>query len=254
MQTYLPNSTKKVHFHQELLIFFWKMCDYNKKFLYYVLKSSDVLGVLVPILYHLNDSRADQCMFYFFKILIIAFTDMCFALIAARVGLMHIGVFILLLLSGERNFGVRLNKPYGSTVPMDIPIFTGSQTKTLKYSRKKKLTNTLIIYFQKSGTHADLLVIVFHKIITTGHQRLQPLFDCLLTILVNVSPYLKTLSMVASTKLLHLLEAFSTPWFLFLTPTNHHLVFFLLEIFNNIIQVDLCMKKKSLINLLFVLI
>ena len=26
---------------------------------------------------------------------------------------------------------------------------------------------------------------VFHKIITTGHQRLQPLFDCLLTIVVN---------------------------------------------------------------------
>lgn len=72
---------------------------------------------------------------------------------------MHIGVFILLLLSGERNLGVRLNKPYTATVPMDIPVFT--------------------------GTHADLLVIVFHKIITTGHQRLQPLFDCLLTILVN---------------------------------------------------------------------
>jgi High-temperature-induced dauer-formation protein len=123
---------------------------------------------------------------------------------------MHIGVFILLLLSGERNFGVRLNKPYTATVPMDIPVF--------------------------SGTHADLLITVFHKIIATGHQRLQPLFDCLLTILVNVSPYLKTLSMVAAIKLLHLLEAFSTPWFLFSSPANHHLVFFLLEIFNNIIQ------------------
>jgi len=31
--------------------------------MYYVLKSSDVLDVLVPILYHLNDSRADQCKF-----------------------------------------------------------------------------------------------------------------------------------------------------------------------------------------------
>ncbi|XP_050351316.1 protein HID1 isoform X2 [Nymphalis io] len=187
-QTYLPNSSKKVALHQELLVLFWKMCDYNKKFMYYVLKSSDVLEVLVPILYHLNDSRADQ----------------------SRVGLMHIGVFILLLLSGERNFGVRLNKPYTATVPMDIPVFT--------------------------GTHADLLVVVFHKIITTGHQRLQPLFDCLLTILVNVSPYLKTLSMVSSTKLLHLLEAFSTPWFLFSRPHHHHLVFFLLEMFNNMIQ------------------
>lgn len=51
-----------------------------------------------------------------------------------------------------------------------------------------------------------------------------------------VSPYLKSLSMVAANKLLHLLEAFSTPWFLFSSPQNHHLVFFLLEVFNNIIQ------------------
>ncbi|XP_008301260.1 protein HID1 isoform X1 [Stegastes partitus] len=187
-QTYLPNSTKKIQFHQELLVLFWKLCDFNKKFLFFVLKSSDVLDILVPILYYLNDARADQ----------------------SRVGLMHIGVFILLLLSGERNFGVRLNKPYSVHVPMDIPVFT--------------------------GTHADLLIVVFHKIITTGHQRLQPLFDCLLTIVVNVSPYLKSLSMVAANKLLHLLEAFSTCWFLFSSAQNHHLVFFLLEAFNNIIQ------------------
>ncbi|XP_037331708.2 protein HID1 isoform X2 [Pungitius pungitius] len=187
-QTYLPNSTKKIQFHQELLVLFWKLCDFNKKFLFFVLKSSDVLDILVPILFYLNDARADQ----------------------SRVGLMHIGVFILLLLSGERNFGVRLNKPYSAHVPMDIPVFT--------------------------GTHADLLIVVFHKIITTGHQRLQPLFDCLLTIVVNVSPYLKSLSMVAANKLLHLLEAFSTSWFLFSVAQNHHLVFFLLEAFNNIIQ------------------
>ncbi|KAM6957499.1 protein HID1 isoform 2-T2 [Aplochiton taeniatus] len=187
-QTYLPHSTKKIQFHQELLVLFWKLCDFNKKFLFFVLKSSDVLDILVPILFYLNDARADQ----------------------SRVGLMHIGVFILLLLSGERNFGVRLNKPYSVHVPMDIPVFT--------------------------GTHADLLIVVFHKIITSGHQRLQPLFDCLLTIIVNVSPYLKSLSMVAANKLLHLLEAFSTNWFLFSSAQNHHLVFFLLEAFNNIIQ------------------
>ncbi|KAM9424029.1 protein HID1b [Pholidichthys leucotaenia] len=188
IQTYLPRSTKKIQFHQELLILFWKFCDFNKKFLFFVLKSSDVLDMLVPILFYLNDARADH----------------------SRVGLMHIGVFILLLLSGERNFGVRLNKPYTLRVPMDIPIFT--------------------------GTHADLLIVIFHKIISSGHQRLQPLFDCLLTIIVNISPYLKSLSMVAASKLLHLLEAFSTPWFLFSSPKNHHLVFFLLEVCNNIIQ------------------
>uniref|UniRef100_A0A8C1VZ27 HID1 domain containing n=1 Tax=Cyprinus carpio TaxID=7962 RepID=A0A8C1VZ27_CYPCA len=176
-QTYLPNSTKKIQFHQELLVLFWKLCDFNKFFC-------------------LADPR--NSLFFFLLP------------VSSRVGLMHISVFILLLLSGERNFGVRLNKPYSLHVPMDIPVFT--------------------------GTHADLLIVVFHKIITSGHQRLQPLYDCLLTIVVNVSPYLKSLSMVAANKLLHLLEAFSTTWFLFSAPQNHHLVFFLLEAFNNIIQ------------------
>ncbi|OON16274.1 hypothetical protein X801_07915, partial [Opisthorchis viverrini] len=58
-QTYLPGSTKKVQMHQELLVLFWRMCEINKKFMYYVLKSSQVLDLLVPILYHLNDARSD---------------------------------------------------------------------------------------------------------------------------------------------------------------------------------------------------
>lgn len=47
--------------HQELLILFWRICDINKKFMYYVLKSSRVLDVLVPILYYLNKARNDKC-------------------------------------------------------------------------------------------------------------------------------------------------------------------------------------------------
>ena len=74
-----------------------------------------------------------------------------FFLIPARVGLMHIGVFILLLLSGERNFGVRLNKPYSVRVPMDIPVFT--------------------------GTHADFLIIVRMPMCT---------FVCSLRVISNI--------------------------------------------------------------------
>ncbi|EJW80507.1 HID-1 family protein [Wuchereria bancrofti] len=186
--TYLPSSTKKITCHQELLVLLWKCCEYNQKFMFYLLKTSDVLEVLVPILFHISASRNDS----------------------ARVGLIHMGVFIILLLSGERNFGVRLNKPYTPRAAIDVQSFT--------------------------GTHADLLILVFHKLITTGNHRLQSLFDCLLTIIVNVSPYLKSISMVAANKLIHLIEAFSTPWFLFSSPTNHLLIFFLLEVLNNIIQ------------------
>ncbi|KAF1747435.1 hypothetical protein GCK72_023897 [Caenorhabditis remanei] len=186
--SYLPNSTKRVNFHQELLVLLWKCCEFNQKFMFYVLKTSDVLDILVPILYHISDARNDS----------------------ARVGLIHMGVFIILLLSGERNFGVRLNKPYTAKANINVQAFT--------------------------GTHADLLILVFHKLITTGNYRLQSLFDCFLTIMVNVSPYMKSLSMVAANKLVHLVEAFSTPWFLFSSPTNPQLVFSLLEVFNNVIQ------------------
>ena len=67
---------------------------------------------------------------FLFKILvssILPFSDM--------IGMLHVGVFILLVLSGERNFSVRLNKPYSSKVPMDIPRLS-------------------------KGTHADLLFLV----------------------------------------------------------------------------------------------
>lgn len=77
-------------------------------------------------------------------------------LFAARVGLMHIGVFILLLLSGERNFGVRLNKPYTLRVPMDIPVFTGTHADLLIVVRQQKraLNN---IYFVTVLTTISLL-------------------------------------------------------------------------------------------------
>lgn len=57
--SYLPNSIKRISFHQELLVLLWKCCEHNQKFMYYVLKTSDVLEILVPILYYINDARSD---------------------------------------------------------------------------------------------------------------------------------------------------------------------------------------------------
>ncbi|CAK5083693.1 unnamed protein product [Meloidogyne enterolobii] len=179
--TYFPKSLKKIEFHQELLVLLWKCCEFNQKFLYFILKTSDMLDILVPILYHLNDSRTDP----------------------SRIGLVHMSVFLILLLSGERNFGVRLNKPFTSRGIIDVPIFT--------------------------GTHADLLIIVFHKLITSGNHKLQSLFDCLLTIIFR---HISNLCLW----LLLINWFICTPWFMFSSPTNHHLIFFILEMFNNIIQ------------------
>jgi hypothetical protein len=68
-----------------------------------------------------------------------------------------------------------------------VVCYYNSQVIFLELFGRRKSTLYLGTYgiLNVAGTHADLLITVFHKIITTGHQRLQPLFDCLLTILVN---------------------------------------------------------------------
>lgn len=64
---------------------------------------------------------------------------------------MHIGVFILLLLSGERNFGVRLNKPYSVHVPMDIPVFTGTHADLLIVVRWQWRWSFVVSFIDPSG-------------------------------------------------------------------------------------------------------
>lgn len=186
-QNYMLHSSKSINFNQELLILFWRISNLNSRFVTYLLKSSDILDITVPILHHLNENFQDE----------------------SKQAIIHIGVFNLLILSGERNFGVRLNKPYVANVLLNLPTFTGS--------------------------HADLLIIVFHKLILYGHN-LNQLFDYLLTILVNISPYLKALSILASKCLIQLFEIFSSAFIILTEPCYHKIVVFLLEIFNNIIQ------------------
>lgn len=188
MSTILPNSIKQIKCHQELLVLLWKMLDENKGFLHYVLKKADVNQLVVPLLFLMYEGRQEP----------------------SKVGMIHICTFILLLLSGERDFGVNLNKPFDNRLPLDLPPF--------------------------SGNHADLLIVCLHKIIVSGYEKLNSVYNCFLTIICNISPYCKKLHMVSSVRLLRLFKLFAQPRYLFDNEANHHLVFFLLETFDNIIQ------------------
>ena len=146
IQTYLPGSCKKIGVYQELLILFWKFCDRNK------VRLTLSAHCLNAVWFRNSCTTSwNPVKYWMFSYLFSTFSTMLVQTpvririvfieqkkenfdFLAKIGLMHIGIFILLLLSGERNFGVRLNKPYVTRVPMDIPVFT--------------------------GTHADLLIIV----------------------------------------------------------------------------------------------
>ena len=147
LQTYLPHSVKKIYFTQELYILVWKLFELNKKFLVHVLCSPHLFDLLVPLLHQVLETRTNpggfsRCHRYitvyacmsdithpFFLPLLPSSPP---SLPPALVGMLHLGIFIMLLLSGERNFGVRLNKPYLQKIQLpDIPKFTGSHADLL---------------------------------------------------------------------------------------------------------------------------
>lgn len=130
----------------------------------------------------------------------------------AQLGHVHLTVLILLVLSSERDFAISLNEPLTTTYKsqLDLPRFT--------------------------GTHADLLVLVLLKLIMDGHKRLEALWDCILTVLANVSPYLKSLATVTANKLVKLFELTSRPSFVLAQERNHRYLFYQLELFNNVLQ------------------
>jgi len=144
----LMNSPLRLDCYQELLVLLWKTLEENPLFLDFILTRCDVCELIVPICYLMNVSRKES----------------------AQVGLVHICTFILLKLSGERSFGVSLNRPFRTKLPCDLPLFTGS--------------------------HADLICITLHKIVVSGSYRLVSLYSCFLTVICNFSPYWR--SMVSS--------------------------------------------------------
>lgn len=88
--SYLPYSISKVNVEQELLVLLWKCLEEIPKFLNYILRHCDINELVVPICYIMIEGRKDP----------------------AKIGLMYLCTFILLKFSGERNFGVNLNKSY----------------------------------------------------------------------------------------------------------------------------------------------
>jgi hypothetical protein len=128
----------------------------------------------------------------------------------AQIGLVHICTFVLLKLSGERSFGVALGQPFTTKLPCDLPLFTGG--------------------------HTDLVAITLHKLIVNGAYKLVPLYSCFLTIISNISPYWRRMSLVSAVKMVNLFELFSSPKFLYSGEHAHRHLALLLEIFNNVIQ------------------
>ncbi len=124
--------------------------------------------------------------------------------------------FILLLLSGERDFAVTLNKPVPSATRYPL----GIARPSTPYN------------------HADLLALSTHLILSghpSAHQQI-PILERLLIVLANVSPFVRSLHMASALNLVQLFVQLSAPPVLLGNEHVCKLVQLLLETFNNIIQ------------------
>jgi len=190
-QTYLPNSFKSVGFYQEALVMLWHLVTMNPTFTKRVADKHDTNQILLPIIYLLHQAKSSVQL----------------------VGLLHVVSFLLLVLSSERSFAVRLNEPYTpKKVPLDIPAF--------------------------SGNHADVMALALHKVIsdTMNQPANDALVEMLLTSLCNVSPYVKSFCRESCLKLLSLTERLARPVYFFGSSFRHHGLVFMVELFNNLVQ------------------
>jgi len=190
VNTYLPGSMRGAAFYQETLVLLWKFLEENKKFQNFIIDKADVNELVVPICYLMYSSCTES----------------------TNVGLIHMCGFLLLKLSGSRDFCICLNRPFKTHLPIDLPLFT--------------------------GTHADLMAITIQKVISSGTPNLAPLYGCMVTTISNISPYWRSLSLTASLKIVNLLEIFTSMKKLY-GPESHENIGFaalILEVFNNVIQ------------------
>jgi len=203
--TWMPQSLKKIYCFQELLILMWKFADENPHFVPHILNPApskpehacDILMLVTPLLYFVHESRADE----------------------SQMGLTYTAVFLLLKLSGDREFSVALNRAVPAGNLAHVPFFWLLGLPNIT-----------------GGTYADALVVVAHELVMSSPTHLDALLKVLLTLLANISPYLTRLSLFAAVKLLKLFDLFASHKFLYANETNHQYAAMMIDIFNNILQ------------------
>ncbi|MBW0499504.1 hypothetical protein O181_039219 [Austropuccinia psidii MF-1] len=131
-----------------------------------------------------------------------------------------------------------------------LQLLTSSDRKELSHIINSKVDLPVAIRAQYSvpGTLIDFLIVSICSVIFTTNQSRSDETDSnidvnfslaylpLVLTIANLSPYLKDLSSLASTRLSQLFLFFSSPSFLLREEGNVRLLYYLLETFNNIIH------------------
>ncbi|TPX43247.1 hypothetical protein SeMB42_g04800 [Synchytrium endobioticum] len=147
-----------------------------------------------------------------------------------QLGLIRLCCFLIHILSQDRNFAVQLNTPFDSSQAAPVlkllPVFG-------------------------AGCYGDFFLLAIHHIITTtGRGPIAALHESFMISMTNVSPYIKSLTVVTSNKLLSLFTSFANPAFLLSAEPNHKLIFYMIESLNNLIQFQVAGNSQLIYSLI----
>ncbi|KAK3270822.1 hypothetical protein CYMTET_20800 [Cymbomonas tetramitiformis] len=181
----------KVECCPELMVLTWRLLSSNPGFLRCATSRDCEHGMplLQAILQHIHHYRTDP----------------------SKLGLVQSAVFVLLLLSGCRDFAAGLNLQSPPSIYPGLELSHGC-------------------------THGDALVQLVYQFVVTGGGHLVPLYKTILTVLVNVTPFVKALYSSSAEKMLHMLEIFSAPRVMFKAENNFQWTHLLLQSVNNLLQ------------------
>jgi hypothetical protein len=192
--TYLPNSQASIEYAQELLFVLWRLLTENKMFVSYLCTEKSVEQLVLAVLFLAQDALAKKSM--------IRQVELC--------------MYVLLVLSANRDFGVAMNNPYDQKAPIFIGMFSS-------------LTNT-------PPNHFDVVIMLFFRFMLQGPEWIGPLYDVMLTILANISVYCKSIHGTAANRLVQMVEVFARPSYTRATHLNHVFLVYLMDVINTMIQ------------------
>lgn len=187
-QSILPSSTKNVNSYDDALLLLYLFSLIRRKFILDAMELPDFIDTFYHILNIINHSSQD----------------------VKHVTSVHIGLSLFLLLSGERDFSLSLNKKFFYKLPTNFPAFTG------KFS--------------------DYMIISLCNLIESESEELVSFREIALTIIANLSPYIKSTSALTATKLLSVYELVSNKEYLMKDVNHQKQVVLILDTFKNFLQ------------------
>ncbi|KAK7206377.1 high-temperature-induced dauer-formation protein-domain-containing protein [Myxozyma melibiosi] len=191
--SFLPGSQTQIEWAPELIMLFWDLVRHNSRFRNYIISSDRIHDFVVLLLYYSYTYRQD----------------------ASKVGLVRLCIYVLLTISADSVFSVRLNKTFDSHNALP--------------------SSMRIPGWDESSSYADYLLLAIYCMINTNNDKLAALYPSLLDVQVNLAPHISNINRLTCSRMMQLFSALSAPSFLVANSTNYILADKLLEAMESMI-------------------